>query len=270
MIKLKKHSDTLVYAVLLATGLCANNAFATSGVASSINQTCQAAGNPMTVSTNSCTACHNDGSGGNGAGKTAARGNNATIISFFCPNVSPPEPIPAPTPTPQTCTDADGDGFNTEGGNCGQMDCNDNNPAIYPGATERCTDGVDNNCNSLTDAADPNAAGCPVVNMTDADKDGYTVEGGRNRAADCDDGNPDVNPGVIEICNDGVDNNCDGSIDAVDATCQVIEQSNDPVLEKEHRKAQRRAKRKAERQHRKEGRHDRQHKKDGHDDDHDD
>ena len=30
---------------------------------------------------------------------------------------------------------------------------------------------------------------------------------------DCDDGNDDVHPGAIEICNDGVDNDCDGEAD---------------------------------------------------------
>lgn len=41
----------------------------------------------------------------------------------------------------------------------------------------------------------------------DLDQDGYAVEDG-----DCDDSNPDVNPGVKESC-DGIDNNCNGLID---------------------------------------------------------
>jgi hypothetical protein len=41
----------------------------------------------------------------------------------------------------------------------------------------------------------------------DADGDGYTRCGG-----DCDDANPSVYPGALEIC-DGVDNDCDGQID---------------------------------------------------------
>lgn len=227
-----KHPSTVTYAVLLAAGLCANEAFATPSVASQINQICQAAGNPMIVSTSSCTACHDDGNGGSGAGKTAARGSNATILSFFCPDVTIPDP-------PATCTDADGDGFAAEGGNCGQMDCNDNDPAIHPGASESCTDGVDNNCNNLVDAADPNAAGCPVVNCTDADGDGYAIEGGICGPVDCDDSAPDVNPGQIEICDDGIDNNCDANTDAVDATCQVLQEGNDPVLEGRHDRARR-------------------------------
>ena len=42
---------------------------------------------------------------------------------------------------------------------------------------------------------------------TDADGDGFCAP------EDCDDGDPDVNPGAAEVCDDGIDNNCDGFID---------------------------------------------------------
>ncbi len=44
-------------------------------------------------------------------------------------------------------------------------------------------------------------------NLTDNDGDGYSENQG-----DCDDTDPAVNPGALEVC-DGIDNNCNGSID---------------------------------------------------------
>jgi parallel beta-helix repeat protein len=58
----------------------------------------------------------------------------------------------------------------------------------------------------------------------DSDNDGYGVssnfitgceslEGYVSNSDDCDDNNSEVNPGASEICDDGIDNNCDGEID---------------------------------------------------------
>ncbi len=48
--------------------------------------------------------------------------------------------------------DGDGDGFGTV------CDCNDANASVNPGAYENCSNGIDDDCNGLTDAEDPACA----------------------------------------------------------------------------------------------------------------
>ena len=90
--------------------------------------------------------------------------------------------------------DADGDGAHA----C--VDCSDVDPDRFPGNTEICADGVDQDCNGADQSAD-------------LDGDGYDAMfcGGD----DCDDSAADVYPGAEEIC-DGRDSNCDGSLTYVD------------------------------------------------------
>ncbi len=106
--------------------------------------------------------------------------------------------------------DRDGDGF------VESEDCNDEDAAINPGATELC-DGVDNDCDGEVDE------GVTDAFYQDADGDGFgspdgAIEGCEQQpgtvpsATDCDDGNPDVHPGANEVCN-GVDEDCDGLVD---------------------------------------------------------
>jgi hypothetical protein len=49
------------------------------------------------------------------------------------------------------CPDEDGDGFSTPWGICGQIDCDDTNASVYPGAAEIAGDNIDYNCNGLDD-----------------------------------------------------------------------------------------------------------------------
>jgi hypothetical protein len=57
---------------------------------------------------------------------------------------------------------------------------------------------------------------------TDADNDGFSPAGGVCGAVDCNDADAKIGPGPREDCWDGVDNNCDGSVDMADAYCADI------------------------------------------------
>lgn len=131
--------------------------------------------------------------------------------------------------------DSDGDGFGNPASSvvaCLQpggyvtnnLDCNDANPAINPSAQEVC-DGVDNDCDSLTDDADPSVTGGSTF-YQDADGDGYgnpamtqikcvQPVGYVTNSLDCDDSNSAVHPGATEICN-GIDDDCDLLTDDAD------------------------------------------------------
>jgi hypothetical protein len=64
--------------------------------------------------------------------------------------------------TAAPCEDADGDGAAVD------VDCDDNNAAIYPGADERC-DGVDNDCDEAIDEDPVDGLGAYL----DGDGDGF-------------------------------------------------------------------------------------------------
>jgi hypothetical protein len=106
--------------------------------------------------------------------------------------------------------DVDGDGD----GCIVSEDCDDTDATINPDATEICDDGIDQNCNGLVDE------GCAIYYL-DGDGDGYgdsTVSlvdtappvGYVSDNTDCNDTDATINPGAYEVCNDGIDNDCDG------------------------------------------------------------
>lgn len=127
--------------------------------------------------------------------------------------------------------DADGDGYGDAavsttgcqapaGFVANNWDCDDTNAAVHPAAAEVC-DGADNDCDGQVDEG-------LVLNTywRDADGDGYgdaagavlscqTPAGHVSNAADCDDTNAAVHPGAVEVCGDGIDQDCDG----MDAAC---------------------------------------------------
>jgi len=104
---------------------------------------------------------------------------------------------------PQWFVDADGDGYGVPGPtvaacslpsgySSSDLDCNDSDASIYPGAPEVCTSTVDSNCDGS-------------VQNADLDGDGALA------CEDCDDSEPLVYPGAAESC-DVSDSDCDGSL----------------------------------------------------------
>jgi hypothetical protein len=91
------------------------------------------------------------------------------------------------------------------------VDCDDSDAAIHEGAAERCN-GLDDDCDGLLPADE-----------ADVDGDGWML-----CEDDCDDDEARAEPDGVEVkgptCEDGVDNDCDGSIDDADPDCLLVEE----------------------------------------------
>ena len=134
--------------------------------------------------------------------------------------------------------DADMDGFGTLGMQteaCGvpdgyvtnATDCDDGNADVRPGATETCND-VDDDCDDTTDE------GLGDTYYADRDADGYgsatdTIvacsqpPGYVTDSTDCDDDCVLCRPGFPEeLCGDGADNDCNGSIEGASCRCTAL------------------------------------------------
>ena len=106
----------------------------------------------------------------------------------------PGSPVDDPTTSDSTAWvpyDGDGDGVRDE------LDCAPDDPAIHLGAAEVWYDGVDANCDGLSDY--------------DADADGSDAQawGG----GDCDDEDGERFAGAERVCGNGVDDDCDAQFD---------------------------------------------------------
>lgn len=114
--------------------------------------------------------------------------------------------------------DRDGDGFPTVRGGHG-TDCDDSRADVHPAHPEKC-DERDNDCDGSVD----NEALDAVPWFLDGDGDGYP--GGMpvlacdaptplasRTSRDCDDRASGVYPGAVDVCGDGLDNDCNGDVD---------------------------------------------------------
>ena len=147
--------------------------------------------------------------------------------------------------------DADGDGYDAS------IDCDDSDTSIYPGAAEIPSDGIDQDCDGLDticlsyDIVDCNGNCAPsnwlgdgfcdqgnvlyngnyidlyCANLSydngdcstgsgDGDGDGY------DSSIDCNDSDTSIYPGALEIANDGIDQDCNGS----DLICSFSEMAD--------------------------------------------
>jgi hypothetical protein len=107
-------------------------------------------------------------------------------------------------------------------------DCDDTKASINPAAAEVCDSlNTDEDCDGLADDLDSSASGKTTV-YRDADSDSYgsaattksvcdSTSGYVSNDDDCDDTSAAVSPADAEVCDDGIDNDCDGS----DETCSV-------------------------------------------------
>jgi hypothetical protein len=102
----------------------------------------------------------------------------------------------------------------------GPTDCDDADGNVFPGAPELC-DGLDNDCDEQVDEE-------PPTWVLDGDGDGYPGGGAAveqceppaegwvpevpGASVDCDDGDAQVFPGQLEVCN-SIDDDCDGDRD---------------------------------------------------------
>ena len=128
----------------------------------------------------------------------------------------------------QNHNDDDEDGYTSCPGPV--QDCDDLDDTVHPSAPDICDGVLDNDCDGVTDPLEDDADGdgssecegdCDDadawLNPDDADFDGYSTCDG-----ECDDGDATLNPGMAEVCDDLIENDCDGATDCTDIDCAGV------------------------------------------------
>ena len=124
--------------------------------------------------------------------------------------------------------DLNGDGdCLDEGENVAVSDCDDSDPERSPASMEMCRNRRDDDCDGQVDLFDSD---CVV--LLDRDRDGFCGMGIDDNGdgdcldldedrfgSDCDDFDPAIGPRAVEICDDGIDNDCDMTVDINDSQC---------------------------------------------------
>ena len=127
--------------------------------------------------------------------------------------------------------DSDGDGYGgtvvlglacdaLSGGAASATDCDDGDAAVNPAATETCT-GVDDDCDGRIDDDDSSLV-ADVGWFFDSDGDGHgdpaspgnfcvARSGFVLSSDDCDDSDSAISPSAVEVCRNGLDDDCDDS-----------------------------------------------------------
>lgn len=116
-------------------------------------------------------------------------------------------------------------------------DCDDGNAAINPDAVEICGNGIDDNCNGEENEDCGGGGGCELEGPLYRDEDGdgfgnpnwilansacdnyygYVLDN-----TDCNDDDATINPNAVEICGNGIDDNCNGLVDENCDPCGVF------------------------------------------------
>lgn len=129
--------------------------------------------------------------------------------------------------------DSDGDGYGDSSNrstSCtapsgyvsASTDCDDADASISPAGLEVCGDGTDNDCDGSADEDDASDASTWYL---DSDSDGYGASSSGSKTSctepsgyvsgddDCDDADSAISPAASEVCDDGIDDDCDGTPD---------------------------------------------------------